>query len=55
MDIIVNAIKANSKITRSELAKIIGKSKRTIQGLLESNPKIKYVGSGNNDHWEIKE
>jgi len=53
MDIIVNAIKANPKITRSELAKLIGKSTRTVQRLLESNTKIKFIGSGNNGHWEI--
>lgn len=53
MDIIANVIKANPKITRSELAKLIGKSTRTVQRLLESNTKIKFIGSGNNGHWEI--
>lgn len=50
MNIIENAIKTNPKITRSELAKLIEKSTRTIQRLLESNSKIKFIGFGNNGH-----
>ena len=53
MNIIENAIKTNPKITRSELAKLIGKSTRTVQRLLESNSKIEFIGSGNNGHLEI--
>ncbi len=53
MDIIITAMNNNPKITRIELAKLIGKSTRTIQRMIESNPKIKYIGSGSNGHWEI--
>ena len=41
MNIIENAIKTNPKITR------------TVQRLLESDSKIKFIGFGNNGHWEI--
>ena len=41
MNIIENAIKTNPKITR------------TVQRLLEYDSKIKFIGFGNNGHWEI--
>ncbi len=54
-DIIIKLIKENPKITKSEIAKCIGKSTKTIQRLIKENPKIKFIGNSRTGHWEIKE
>ena len=53
IDIIIKAIKDNPKITKSEIAKIIGKSTRTVQRIINENTKIKFIGSSKTGHREI--
>ena len=51
--IILKMIKLNPKVTRAQLAKSIKKSVKTVQRIINENPKIKYVGSAKSGHWEI--
>lgn len=53
--IIIETIKSNPLVTRSELAKAIGKSTKTVQRILNENPKIKHIGSSKKGHWKIDE
>ena len=46
-------ISDNPKITRTELALAIGKSKKTVERIIKNNPKIIFVGSSKTGHWEI--
>lgn len=55
-ELILVAIKNNSKVTIAELADLIGKSKRTTQGIikkLKDNNLIKRNGSKNNSSWIV--
>ena len=53
--IIFEEIRKNNKVTREEMAKVAGVSKKTIERRLKLLSNINYVGRGNNGHWEIKE
>ena len=53
LDKIMNMIADNPEITRAELALAIGKSKKTIERIIKNNPRIIFVGSSKNGHWEI--
>lgn len=52
---IINLIKDNHKITLSEMAKAIGKSKKTVQRVIAASNKVTRIGSVRNGYWEIKE
>ena len=52
---IIELILANPKITRKEIAEKIGLSIRTIQRLLNEMPEVRYVGTGANGRWVIRE
>ena len=52
LSFITKEIKLNNKISRQELAKKAGVSVKTIQRALNEIDDLKYVGSGNNGHWE---
>lgn len=52
---IINAIKKNERITREELASIIGKSVKTVARIIKESNSIKFVGSSKTGHWEIVE
>ncbi len=54
-EIIISAIKENNKITRVQLSKLIGKSKKTVERIIKESSKIVYVGSAKAGHWEIIE
>ena len=45
----------NEKITRKAIADEAGVSVKTIQRALREIDNLKYVGSGNNGHWELDE
>lgn len=51
--IIISLISENNKITRNQIARKVGLSIKTIGREIKKMPMIKYVGSGNNGHWEI--
>lgn len=53
-EMIMDNIISNNKITRNELAKIAGVSKKTIERKLKGMPNVKYVGTGRHGHWEVK-
>lgn len=52
---IITLIKDNHKITLSEMAKAIGKSKKTVQRVITASNKVTRIGSARNGYWEIKE
>ena len=52
-DYIFVLIQNNPKITRKEIASIIGKNVKTIQRIINKMKNIKYVGSAKNGYWKI--
>ncbi|MDE6661248.1 MAG: hypothetical protein K2J93_05455 [Anaeroplasmataceae bacterium] len=48
-------IKSNNRITRKEMADVIGVSVKTIERIIRNNANIRYVGSSKLGHWEIDE
>ena len=48
-------VRLNNKITRKAIAKSAGVSVKTIQRTLKEIENLKYVGSGNNGHWEFSD
>ena len=48
-------IQENPYITRKEMGERLGMSARTVGRKIKALNNIKYVGSGNNGHWEITE
>ncbi len=52
---LIELIKNNPKITRSEMALEIGKSIKTIERKIKKSSKIKFVGIGKAGHWEVEE
>ena len=48
-------IRLNNKITRQAIANEIGVSKKTIERYMKEINNLKYIGSGNNGYWELKE
>ena len=48
-------IRLNNKITRQAIADEIGVSKKTIERHMKEINNLKYIGSGNNGYWELKE
>lgn len=55
VEFIKNKIKSNNKITRQAIADEAGVSKKTIERHMKKINNLKYVGSGNNGHWELNE
>lgn len=53
--IIVEAIKKSPNISRERLAKLIGKSEKTVSRIINASNKIIRVGSKRTGHWEIIE
>lgn len=47
------AIGQNNQITRSELAKTIGKSTKTVARIIKESRCINFIGSSKTGHWEI--
>ena len=54
-EIIESEIRKNNKISREEIGRIAGVNARTIGRKIKTMPHIRYIGSGNNGHWEIDE
>ena len=52
---IIKSIKENPRITREELATIIGKSVKTVGRIIKDSKLISFVGSSKSDHCEIVE
>ena len=48
-------VRLNNKITRQAIAEGAGVSVKTIQRTLKEIENLKYVGSGNNGHWEFSD
>ena len=55
LEIIIDLINENSKVTLKEMAASIGKSVKTVQRVINDYGKIKYIGSSKSGHWEIIE
>ena len=54
-DVIENAIRENPHITRAQIAERAGVSVKTVARKLKEMAYVKYIGSGNNGHWEISD
>ena len=54
-DQLVELIKGNPSITREELARELGISKRTVSRWINENNNIHYIGSSKNGHWVYEE
>lgn len=52
---LIELIKTNPKITRSEMASVIGKSIKTIEREIKKSFKIKFIGTGKSGHWKVEE
>lgn len=54
-NIIKDMIKEDNKVSRKDIAMILGVSEKTITRYIKEIPNIKYVGKGKNGHWELNE
>ncbi len=52
---IIAAIKTNYKIIKEELARLIGKSKRTVSRIIRDSGLINFVGNSKTGYREIKD
>ena len=52
-NIIKDMIKEDNKVSRKDIAMILGVSEKTITRYIKEIPNIKYVGKGKNGHWEV--
>ena len=57
-NIIIESIKNDGSITTTELSNLLGKSRKTIQNIinnLKEQGKIERIGSNKTGYWKIKE
>jgi len=48
-------VRANNKITRQAIADSAGVSVKTIQRTIKEIENLRYIGTGNNGHWELNQ
>ena len=53
--LILEMIRANNKVTRDELAKKAGVSKKTIERKLKEMKNVEYIGTGRHGYWQLIE
>ena len=53
-DKIVEAIKINGHVTMDDMARIIGKTRKTVMRSLKKTNRIARIGSDKTGHWEIE-
>ncbi|WP_314328655.1 HTH domain-containing protein [Oribacterium sinus] len=54
-NIIKDMIKEDNKVSRKDIAMILGVSEKAITRYIKEIPNIKYVGKGKNGHWELND
>ena len=54
-NLIKDMIKEDNKVSRKDIAMILGVSEKTITRYIKEIPNIKYVGKGKNGHWELND
>ena len=54
-NIIKDMIKEDNKVSRKDIAMILGVSEKTITRYIKEIPNIKYVGKGKNGHWKLND
>ena len=54
-NIIKDMIKEDNKVSRKDIAMILGVSEKTITRYIKEIPNIKCVGKGKNGHWELND
>lgn len=54
-NIIKDMIKEDNKVSRKDIAMILGVSEKTITRYIKEIPNIKYIGKGKNGHWELND
>jgi len=52
-NIIKDMIKGDNRVSRKDIAMVLGVSEKTITRYIKEIPNIKYVGKGENGHWEV--
>ncbi|HEP4189907.1 TPA: putative DNA binding domain-containing protein [Streptococcus pyogenes] len=55
VEFIKEKVRSNDRITRKAIADEAGVSVKTIERAIKEIDNLKYVGSGNNGHWELNE
>ena len=46
-------IKVDNRVSRKDMAMVLGVSEKTITRYIKEIPNIKYVGKGKNGRWEV--
>ena len=54
-NLIKDMIKEDNKVSRKDIAMVLGVSEKTITRYIKEIPNIKYVGKGKNGHWELND
>ena len=54
-NIIKGMIKEDNKVSRKDIAMILGVSEKTITRYIKEIPNIKYAGKGKKGHWEFND
>ena len=54
-NIIKGMIKEDNRVSRKDIAMILGVSEKTITRYIKEIPNIQYVGKGKNGHWELND
>ena len=54
-NIIKDMIKEDNRVSRKDIAMILGVSEKTITRYIKEIPNIQYVGKGKNGHWELND
>ena len=55
IDFIKEKVRNNDRVTSKEIADEVGASLKTIERIIKEIDDLRYVGSGNNGHWELIE
>ena len=54
-NIIKDMIKEDNRVSRKDIAMILGVSEKTITRYIKEIPNIQYVGKGKNGYWELND
>ena len=46
-------IKEDNKVSRKDIAMVLGVSEKTITRYIKAIPSVRYVGKGKNCHWKV--
>ena len=52
-NLIKDMIKEDNKVSRKDIAMVLGVSEKTITRYIKAIPSVRYVGKGENGHWKV--